>query len=88
MQSRNRIFEDAARVAEGALGTMVGLRREVEAMVRAQLERMLVGMDLVKREEFEAVREMAANARADQEKLAVRLAALESRREADGKDVD
>ena len=88
MQSRNRIFEDAARVAEGALGTMVGLRREVEASVRAQLERVMVGMDLVKREEFEAVRDMAANARADQEKLAVRLAALESRCEADRKTVD
>ncbi len=82
MRSKNRLFEDAARVAEGALGTMVGLRREVEAMVRAQFERMLVGMDLVKREEFEAVREMAANARAEQERLAERLAALEAARDA------
>ncbi len=82
MQSKNRIFEDAARVAEGALGSMVGLRREVEAMIRAQLERILVGMDLVRRDEFEAVREMAANARAEQERLAERLAALESARDA------
>ena len=77
MRSRNRLFEDAARVAEGALGGAVGLRREVEAMARARFERMLAGMDLVKREEFEAVREMAANARAEQERLADRLAALE-----------
>ena len=82
MPSGNRLFEDAARLAEGALGTMVGLRREVEAMVRAQLERMLAGMDLVRREEFEAVREMAANARAEQERLTERLAALEQARAA------
>ncbi len=79
MQSRNRIYEDAARVAEGAFGTLVGLRREIEAMIRAQLERLLAGMDLVRRDEFEAVREMAANARAEQERLAARLAAIEAR---------
>ena len=78
MSSSNRIFEDAARVAEGALGTIVGLRREVEAVVRAQLERLLAGMDLVRRDEFEAVREIAVNARTEQEKLAERLAALEA----------
>ena len=78
MQSDNRIFEDAARLAEGAMGTAVALKREVEALVRAQLERILAGMDLVKRDEFEAAREMAANARAEQERLAERVAALES----------
>ena len=83
MQSKSRIFEDAARVAEGALGTMVGFRREVEAMVRAQFERLLAGMDLVKREEFEAVRELAANARAEQEILSEKLAALEARLDPD-----
>jgi len=83
MQSKNRIFEDAARVAEGALGTMVGLRREVEAMVRAQFERLLAGMDLVKREEFEAVRELAANARAEQEILSEKVTALEARLDPD-----
>ena len=78
MQSENRIFEDAARLAEGALGTAVALRREVEALARAQAERILAGMDLVRRDEFEAAREMAANARAEQERLAERVAALES----------
>lgn len=78
MQSRNRLFEDAARVAEGAVGTLTGMRREVEALVRQQIERLLTGMDLVTRDEFEAVKEMAANARAEQEVLAARLAALEA----------
>lgn len=78
MQSNNRIFEDAARLAEGAMGTAVAFKREMEALVRAQLERILSGMDLVKRDEFEAAREMAANARAEQERLAERVAALEA----------
>ena len=78
MQSNNRIFEDAARLAEGAMGTAVAFKREIEALVRAQLERILSGMDLVKRDEFEAAREMAANARAGQERLAERVAALEA----------
>ena len=78
MQSNNRIFEDAARLAEGAMGTAVAMKREIESLVRAQLERMLAGMDLVRRDEFEAAREMAANARAEQEKLTERVAALEA----------
>ena len=78
MRRDNRIFDDAARLASGAVGTFVGLKREVEAMVRAQLERLLEGIDLVRRDEFEAVREMAANARAGEERLAERVAALEA----------
>ena len=85
MQSNNRIFEDAARLAEGAMGTAVAFKREIEALVRAQLERLLASMDLVKRDEFEAAREMAVNARAEQERLAERVAALEAARADDGK---
>ena len=70
------------------MGTVAGLRREVEATVRAQLERMLAGMDLVRRDEFEAVRELAANARAEQERLAERVAALEARLARSGRDTD
>lgn len=77
MQSRNRFFDDAARVAGGAAGTFAGIKREVDALVRQQLERMLAGMDLVPREEFDAVREMAAKARDEQERLAERVAELE-----------
>jgi hypothetical protein len=78
MQSKNRLFEDAAKVAEGAVGTLTGMRREVEALVRQQIERLLAGMDLVTRDEFEAVKEMATNARVEQEALAGKLAALEA----------
>jgi len=78
MQSQNRFFDDLARVASGALGTLSGVRSEVETRLREQLERLLAGMDLVTREEFEAVKEMAANARREQELLKERLAALEA----------
>lgn len=77
MATRNRMFDDAARVAGGALGTLAGLKREIEAMARQQVERLLAGLDLVTRDEFEAVKAMAAKAREEQEALAVRLAALE-----------
>lgn len=78
MQSRNRAFDDAARVAGGALGALSGVRREVEGLVRHQLDRLLSGMDLVTRDEFEAVKEMAANARSEQERLEGRIAELEA----------
>jgi BMFP domain-containing protein YqiC len=79
MQTQNRLLDDLARVAAGALGTLSGVKSEVEARLREQLERVLAGMDLVSREEFEAVKAMAAKARAEQEELAKRVAALESR---------
>ena len=79
MQTRNRLFDDAARIAGGAVGTLAGAKREIEALVRQQLERMLTSLDLVTRDEFEAVKEMAAKARSEQEALADRLAALEKK---------
>jgi BMFP domain-containing protein YqiC len=79
MQSQSRFFEDVARVAQGALSTLSGVKSEVETRLREQLERVLAGMDLVSREEFEAVKEMAAKARAEQEDLAQRIAELESK---------
>ena len=79
MQSDNRFFDDAAKLAGGVIGTLAGLRREIEALARQQVERLLARMDLVTRDEFEAVKEMAAKARAEQEDLAVRLAALEAK---------
>lgn len=78
MQSQNRFFDDLARVASGAVGALSGVRGEVEARLREQLERALAGMDLVTREEFEAVKAMAAKARAEQEDLAKQVAALEA----------
>jgi BMFP domain-containing protein YqiC len=80
MQTRNRIFDDAAKLAGGAVGTLEGVRREVETLVRQQVERMLSKFDLVTRDEFDAVKEMAARARAEQEELAKRLERLEAAR--------
>lgn len=77
MQTRNKLFDDAARLAGGAVGTFAGIRREMESLARQQFERLLSSMDLVTREEFDAVREMAVKARIEQEALAIRLAALE-----------
>ena len=79
MQSQNRLLDDFARLAAGAIGAISGVRSEVEARLREQFERLLAGMDLVDRDEFEAVKAMAANARSEQEDMAVRLAALEAR---------
>ena len=79
MQSQNRIFDDLARVAAGALGTLSGVKAEVETRLREQLEKVLAGMDLVSRDEFEAVKAMAAKARSEQEDLLHRVAELESR---------
>ncbi len=77
MQSQNRLFDDLARVAGGALGTLAGVRNEIEALMRQQFERLMGDMNLVSRDEFDAVQAMAAKARTEQEQMAVRLAALE-----------
>ena len=77
-QTRSRIFDDLAKVMTDAAGIAQGARREVDTLVRSQLERLLAGMDVVTREEFEAVRDMAILARAQNEKLEARLAALEA----------
>jgi BMFP domain-containing protein YqiC len=79
MQTENPLLDDLARVATGALGALTGLRSEVEARVRDQLERVLARMDLVTREEFEAARAMAAKARLEQEGLLQRLDVIEAR---------
>ena len=79
MQSQNRFFDDLARMAAGAAGALTGVRGEIEARLRDQLERVLAGMDLVSREEFEAARAMAAKARDEQEILLRRIDVLEGR---------
>jgi BMFP domain-containing protein YqiC len=79
MQTDNRLLDDLARVATGALGALTGVRNEVETRVREQFERILGRMDLVTREEFEAVKAMASKARAEQEALQRRVEALEAR---------
>ncbi len=78
MQSRNRMLDDLARVASGAAGTLAGVKGEVEMLVRQRIETILSDLNLVTREEFEAVRDMAAKARREQEKLEARVAELEA----------
>ena len=77
MQTTGRLFDDIARVATGAAGALSGVREEVETLVKNRLERMIAEMDLVTRDEFEAVKAVAAKARTEQEKLEAKVAALE-----------
>ena len=79
MQTRNRLLDDLAKVANSAVNVASGLKGEVDARVNQQFERVLDGMDLVSRDEFEAVKAMAAEARAENERLAARLAKLEAK---------
>ena len=76
MQTRNRIFEDLARVAGGAASTFSGIKEEIEAVARQRLERLLGDLDLVDRDEFEAAKAMAAEARMGQERLEKQVAKL------------
>ncbi|MEQ9491775.1 MAG: accessory factor UbiK family protein [Alphaproteobacteria bacterium] len=78
MQTTGKLFDDLARVANGAAGAMSGVKDEVEQMVRARLERVLADMDLVTREEFDAVKAMATKARQEQESLSERVEILEN----------
>ena len=77
MQTQNRIFDDLAKMAGGALSALTSLKDEIEAMIRDRLERYMADANFVRRDEFEAVKAMAALARSEQEKLEVRLVALE-----------
>lgn len=75
----NRVLDEFAKLMTDAAGAAQGVRREVEGAFRSQGEKFLNSMDLVKREEFDAVMEMAANARAQNETLAEKMSALEMR---------
>ena len=77
MQGGNRILDDFARIMTDAAGMAQGVRREAEGVFKAQFERMIRDMDLVTREEFEAVREMAQLAREENDRLLARIEALE-----------
>ena len=79
MNERPRFFDDLAGVAGGAFSALTGLRDEAEATIRARLDEAIRKLDLVRREDMEAVEQMAANARAGQEAAETRLAALELR---------
>lgn len=77
VQSQNKFLDDLAKLASGAAGTLHGLRTEVEGMIRQRMERWAADLDLISREEFEAVKAMAAEARRENEDLRQRLQALE-----------
>jgi BMFP domain-containing protein YqiC len=78
-QTNNRFFDDLSRLMTDAAGLADGAKREAQTFARSQIERMMSGIDIVTREEFEAVKEMAARARDENEKLAARVAALEAK---------
>ncbi|MCH9807945.1 MAG: accessory factor UbiK family protein [Alphaproteobacteria bacterium] len=77
-QTSNRIFDDFAKMMTDAAGAAQGVQREVETVIRAQGEKFLRDMDVVSREDFEAVRAMAEKAREQNESLESRVAALEA----------
>ena len=84
--SQNRVFDDFARLVTDASEMAQGVRREAETVMKSQFERLLATMDVVTREEFEAVKEMAAKAREDNKKLSQRVAALEAAMKVEPKD--
>lgn len=79
MQTENRFFDDLARVMSGAMSAAGGMREEAEARLRQHFEAMFARMDLVRREEFNVVRDMAALARQENERLEQRVAELEAK---------
>lgn len=78
MQTENRFFDDLARLMSGAAGTFQGFRQEFDQLVRQQMERMIGQMNLVSRDEFEAVKAVAANAKLEVEQLNSRISTLEA----------
>ena len=78
-QTSNRLFDEFARLMNDAAGMASGVRREFDTLVRHQAERVLRDLDLVRRDEFEAVKEMARLAREENEALQARIAALEAK---------
>ena len=74
-----RFFDELSKVMTNAAGAAQGVRRELDNLVKAQIERAMSGMNVVSREEFEVVKDMAAKAREENEKLAARLAELEGK---------
>jgi len=79
MQTSNRLLDDLAKVASGAASSLTGLKDDVKALARQQMQRLLDDADLVPRDEFDAVKAVAAKARAEQEKLEARVRVLEKK---------
>lgn len=79
MQSENRVFDDIVKVLNGAAGTLAGVGREAEASARSRAREWIGGLDFVSRDEFDAVKAMAAAARDEADALRARLDALEAK---------
>jgi BMFP domain-containing protein YqiC len=79
MQSENRFFDDIVKVMNGAAGTLAGMGREAEASFKERAREWMAGLDFVSRDEFEAVKAMAAAARDEADQLRARLDALEGK---------
>ncbi len=79
MQTENRLFEDFAKFVNGAAGTFAGMTREAEASFKERMKEWIGGLDFVARDEFEAVKAMAAAAREDVDALKARIDAIESK---------
>ncbi|MGD0433429.1 MAG: accessory factor UbiK family protein [Acetobacteraceae bacterium] len=79
MAERPRFFDDLAGVASGAISALAGMRQEVEAIVRARIDEAVRALDLVRRDEYDAMAEMAARARDGQETAEARVTAMEER---------
>lgn len=77
-QTNNRFLDEIAKLMTDAAGAAQGMRRDFETLMRSQGERILRDMDVVQREEFEAIKEMAVKAREENERLAARMATLEA----------
>ena len=84
MQSENRLFDDFVKVMNGLAGTVAGVGREAESSMRDRMREWMGGMDFVSREEFDAVKAMAAKAREENEEIKQRIAALEARAASSG----
>jgi BMFP domain-containing protein YqiC len=79
MQTRNPFLDDLAKMANGAVGALSGVKDELEARIRDQIAKILDGMDIPRREEFEAVKAMAARAREENEVLKKQIEELQAR---------
>ena len=78
MQSQNRLFDDFVKMMNGAAGTIAGMTREAQAAMQERAKEWIGGLDLVSREEFEAVKAIAISAREEADALKARVAALEA----------
>jgi len=79
MQTKNRLFDDIAKVANSAAGTFAGMKEEIENMIRHRVESLLIDMNMVNREEFNAIKEMVSKSRIKQEQLEEKIKKLESK---------